>query len=625
MAWSGTVAGAPPFQHPSYGNPPPTYGQQPAHRYGKPLSQAGYAQSSSGASWPAAGHPRRAPDNRPQRKKGNPVITRYPPPPGYRGPAQPQGPLVANQFSGRHQAPRPGNPHGIHAFSSYHPQGHNATPVTHGYQGQGYGAQLSQAYTPAQTHQWPPHPGFLPRQGYPQPPNALSAQAQPPQNVLQQVYGQPGQWPSQNRQSRLPSQDHRVSPRHVSTPSQDTNTTPTPATAQMATSRAASISNQSSSTTNQNNTGEKPPIFLGSDDWDFEFDGAIWPKSNEAVDPALSLGVIIWHPAKQVTRALPSTFAEAEAQALEPAPEGLGNGESVSMYFTTENSHEAFLDVRQTDDWSSIQDDPVFFVFTDEQMQGNVMSIEDCVAQRDRPDESSENKDQNEDHEMHDASWDIMRNLNQALMSKDGDSKSQGIRQQDVAESTATQEEILARLGVTGDPKPPSHQLPTSHPVNSSTVSHTKICKSQPQPVPPRANSYSGSQNLAYGLTHQRPYGSMSSFSTPRPPPVPEQPKYDPWNAPQHDHGCLGRPGSPTLSEGSNQTMAGSDFAESEKPCDPKDDASSVAPTLQRGDSSYNRKRSYEDADKDEEQLRQHDDHSKRKRRSQVDSAYSRR
>jgi len=39
--------------------------------------------------------------------------------------------------------------------------------------------------------------------------------------------------------------------------------------------------------------GSKPgELYLAWDDWDFDFDGAIWPKGNEPIDPNLSLGVI---------------------------------------------------------------------------------------------------------------------------------------------------------------------------------------------------------------------------------------------------------------------------------------------------------------------------------------------
>lgn len=670
MSWSGPVAGAPPFQQPPYNNnqqppynnsqQPPynnnhsAYGQQLPYQYGQQPQQPGYGQP-RGTAWPASGPPQRAPDNRPSKKKAAPVITRYPPPPGYRGPAQPQGPFGANQYSGQYQQSQPVYPSGPQAPPSYTPQVYNAAPTAYGYQAQGYRAQQPQnyaqsAYPSTQGHQWPQQ-GYASNTGYSQSPIQSSGsgwappqmnyQGHPPQpvpnNSNQQAYSQAGPWPSNNGPPQMAAQNSHVSSHGPVARTTDPNATPTPATVHMATSQAALSSNQSNGAVNQNSPTEKPQIYLSCDDWDFDFDGAIWPKSNEPVDPALSLGVIIWHPAKQMTRALPSTFEEAEKQASEAAPEGLGNGDSVSMYFTAENSHEAFLDVRQTDDWDAIRDDPVFVVFTDEEMQKNVVSIEDCIAQRDRPDESSDTTKHDEDQEMHDASWDIMENLEQALTSRHVDSQSQPRKLKDVPSPTQAQEDILAKLGVTGTPKPPSHntspvpyqthetQLTASNPEKSAAPS-TKPLSSQP--APSRAHSYSGLPHSGHNPSQQRSYGSMSSGSTsrpPPPPPPPEQPHYDPWNAPQHDtHAFGGRSGSPATSEGSNRTMAGSDF-ESGKPSNHNDHENSAAPSLPRSDSSNNRKRSYEDADKDGEQSRQQDDHSKRKRRAQVDAAYSRR
>jgi hypothetical protein len=238
----------------------------------------------------------------------------------------------------------------------------------------------------------------------------------------------------------------------------DVNVTPTPTTAHTVASPASQITLQPSGARDESNTGEKPQLFLAWDDWDFDFEGAIWPKSNEPVDPNLSLGVIIWHPAKQVTRALPSTFVEAEEQALKPVPEGLDNGESVSVYFMAENSHEAFLDVRQTDEWESIRHDPVFVVFSDEDMCRNLVSLEDCIAQRDRPDEQVESGQRDDDEEMPDASWSVMDHLEQALFSTKRTPQSKEVDEQDAAATKFSQEDILAKLGVTGAPKPPSNE-----------------------------------------------------------------------------------------------------------------------------------------------------------------------
>lgn len=33
-------------------------------------------------------------------------------------------------------------------------------------------------------------------------------------------------------------------------------------------------------------------LYSSADDWGFDFDGALWPKGNDAVDPTLSIGII---------------------------------------------------------------------------------------------------------------------------------------------------------------------------------------------------------------------------------------------------------------------------------------------------------------------------------------------
>jgi hypothetical protein len=67
--------------------------------------------------------------------------------------------------------------------------------------------------------------------------------------------------------------------------------------------------------------------------------------------------------------------------------------------------------------------------------------------------------------------------------------------------------------------------------------------------------------------------------------------------------------------------MAGSDFEPEQPNPDPKEQHP-VIPALERGDSSFSRKRSYEDADHSDEKPQQQDDYTKRKRRAPVDAAY---
>jgi hypothetical protein len=68
--------------------------------------------------------------------------------------------------------------------------------------------------------------------------------------------------------------------------------------------------------------------------------------------------------------------------------------------------------------------------------------------------------------------------------------------------------------------------------------------------------------------------------------------------------------------------MAGSDF-EPDKLNTSTENENPTIPALARSDSSFSRKRSYEeDIDHGDEKSGQQDDYTKRKRRSQVDAAY---
>lgn len=145
---------------------------------------------------------------------------------------------------------------------------------------------------------------------------------------------------------------------------------------------------------------------------------------------------------------------------------------------------------------------------------------------------------------------------------------------------------------------------------------------------PQRTQSLGGLRAVNPPTGPQRPYGSMSSAigRPPPPPPLQEQNRYNPWNPSSHQqqyhpNGFNGGRGSPARSEASDGTAAGSDF-ETEKPAEANELAVTSNANFERSDSSVSRKRSYGDTNADDDRLRQHDDHTKRKRRSQVDAAY---
>ena len=174
----------------------------------------------------------------------------------------------------------------------------------------------------------------------------------------------------------------------------------------------------------------------------------------------------VWHPAKQATRALPSNFERAEELATQPPPKSLGNAESVSLYFALENSHEAFLDVRQTDDWPNVEDDSIFYEFP---AKCDTVPLEEVIALRNRPgfpEEYSSRNEMIEDGEVSErgSDWNVMDHLEEALGGTDADKQrnfiSKGQDQDSVLKDTSAlklgekEEELLALLGVSGLPKP---------------------------------------------------------------------------------------------------------------------------------------------------------------------------
>ena len=163
---------------------------------------------------------------------------------------------------------------------------------------------------------------------------------------------------------------------------------------------------------------------------------------------------------------MPSSFDVAEDLATQPPPKPLENGESVSLYFTLENSHEAFLNVRQTDGWPNVENDSIFYEFP---IKSDMVPLGEVVALRNRPDFSDEYNSRDEPIEDGEVSergsdWNIMDHLEEALGGTDADnhrnlrprSRGQASNLKDKAEAKLEdeQEELLARLGVSGSPKP---------------------------------------------------------------------------------------------------------------------------------------------------------------------------
>ncbi|KAB2581251.1 hypothetical protein BFW01_g10928 [Lasiodiplodia theobromae] len=454
MSWSAPSSGGAPAYQPAPAYAQQHYPQQQA--YGQPpYTQPPYQQSA-----PPSTQSSSAPTTYPPKRKGNPVITRYPPPPGYRPPPPPSG----QPPYGQGQYPQPNY--------QQQPQGYPPQSYPQGYPGY---QQPSQGYQPP----WQPPPGYPPPQGYqqqgyqqpppPPPPDASSPSTAYPPNGFQQS----PTFPPSSQSGSYPPHESAISPTTTAPPlnlGSPPNQNSRPSKSRRNT-RTASIAPTEVPESHKLYQSEAYTINLGLDEWDqTDFDGAIWPKANEPVDSNFSLGVIIWHPANETTRALSSDFVSAEERAAKPPLPKIGNGDSVSEYFGPENAHEAFLNVRQTDEWDLIRHDSIFYEFP---KTSDIVALEDVLANRDRPDPEGENPYPNI-HELQErkqrqgASWNVMDNLEQALSSEqaeDGGSRKQSRVDQSTpppppASRDDAQEALLASLGVTGSPKPVT-QMPT--------------------------------------------------------------------------------------------------------------------------------------------------------------------
>jgi len=335
-------------------------------------------------------------------------------------------------------------------------------------------------------------------------------------------------------------------------------------------------------------------------------------------------------------RALPSTYAEAEEAAKKPPQKPLGNGDSVSKYFMSENSYQAFISVREMEDWALFKDDPIFKELTD---LSEVALLEDVIGHRDRPDLPVEEEDgeivEERDENGHGPGWNVMDTVIQQLESNETATRDQKPTTSQTGPGPSTtgpvsnkdnsQEDILARLGVTGSPKPvystpgPAYAPPPPHlKTEMSGVQQTFASPVQPQPQ--------------FGFQAQgQPYGPPQPGYAPPPPPEREQsPMYDVWKSDQisrpngHSH-YDGARDSPR-SENSQHTLVGSDFHE-DAPANNGfnlPDESGPIP-LSRSDTATSRKRSFDASEEqDEGKRRQYDDVTPRlkKRQPKVSAAY---
>lgn len=273
-------------------------------------------------------------------------------------------------------------------------------------------------------------------------------------------------------------------------------------------------------------------------------------------------------------------------------PKPLGNGESVSRFFTGANSHAAYLSIRQTDHHKIIEDDPIFVYFT-EQLDADweLVSMESALqsnarSEKDRLDHEQVQKEQ-AGEKMEDVQQDeeqgevkeeqgssIMDTLESALSASNGPSPNFAPKVED-EESTRpgpmkvfpvdnSQEDILAALGVTGAPKP---VYPTPGPAYAPPDEELEFERPQP-PQPVRVDGPAHPADRRSPQKEER----RPSYHPPPPPPAPAEyehyvepertmsPSYNVWRddqrMPTNGHH------SPARSDKSNHTIVGSDFGQ---------------------------------------------------------------
>ena len=169
--------------------------------------------------------------------------------------------------------------------------------------------------------------------------------------------------------------------------------------------------------------------------------------------------------------------------------------ESVSKYFAGESAEESLLNVRQTREWENVKDDLIFVEFPS---SFDVIPLHEVIANRNRPEIEEEagsemDIEEGEDSELpppeqmnHEGTSDVnvVDSLEQALFSSDFSTGNKPGSEATILTSPGTgnpdqnppqplqpvrdfaQEDILAKLGVSGSPKPvyptpgPAYMLP---------------------------------------------------------------------------------------------------------------------------------------------------------------------
>lgn len=329
-------------------------------------------------------------------------------------------------------------------------------------------------------------------------------------------------------------------------------------------------------------------VSVAADNLESPYYGAECPFAHcpDEIDPNLSLGDIVYHPALPTLRPLPSTHQKAEIEAIAPRPPQATDHESISEYFINSRRESNLLDVRQTDYWDAVRDDPIFHDFIGAPEE--YVSPEEMRANwRDRPDltwtevvgsptpEPEETMEVDVKSEEANEDSDPLSNLEQAL--ENGSNSFGSQRNQSIDRPRAmgiirdrAQEDVLAALGVTGSPKM-AYQTPGPAYSSNNSASSARPRGSLSYPVPPPPPP--GSPPNGHRRRLSRGEQSQDTRSG--------------WADLRSQHTRRG-------SAGSNHTAAGSDFASENEQNQPDLDR-----TPRAAPRAENRKRGHDDGEDD--------------------------
>ncbi|OAX81327.1 hypothetical protein ACJ72_04336 [Emergomyces africanus] len=102
-------------------------------------------------------------------------------------------------------------------------------------------------------------------------------------------------------------------------------------------------------------------------------------QSLDIPDSSPSQGQIVWRPATQVARPLPSTFDERDDVGMLPPFASLPPGMSVSKYILDKGPEEFVANIRHTEDWPFMMSDPIFLEIS---MECELIPIDELIARR---------------------------------------------------------------------------------------------------------------------------------------------------------------------------------------------------------------------------------------------------